>query len=186
MWAASQPLHTLAQYNRFFGRLADKKFKEEEHWVFRGLSDSSYPLITTLERVHAVWQRDGLIDETRRELEDRLLREFKRRCHHYDDVRIPDDEDHLEWLAMMRHWGAPTRLMDWTYSYHIATFFALQNADERCKKKMKENPRNEGSGQFRVKMHAKLQVIIFQSIRNAKFLWFSGGVFDTHVGSSYF
>jgi len=33
----------------------------------------------------------------------------------------------------------------------------------------------EGSGQFRVKMHAKLQVAICQSIRDAKILWFRVG-----------
>ena len=37
---------------------------------------------------------------------------------------------------------------------------------------------------FRVKMHAKPQLIIFQSIRDAKILWFSCGVFDTLVGAS--
>jgi len=42
----------------------------------------------------------------------------------------------------------------------------------------------EGSGQFRVKMHAKPQLIIFQSVRDAKILWFSCGVFDTLVGAS--
>ena len=43
---------------------------------------------------------------------------------------------------------------------------------------------NEGSGQFRVKMHAKPQLIIFQSLRDAKILWFSCKVFDTLIGAS--
>jgi hypothetical protein len=42
----------------------------------------------------------------------------------------------------------------------------------------------KGSGQFRVKMHAKPQLIIFQSVRDAKFLWFSCRVFDTLVEAS--
>ena len=42
----------------------------------------------------------------------------------------------------------------------------------------------EGSGQFRVKMYAKLEVAIFQCIRDTKILWFPGGVFDTFVGMS--
>jgi hypothetical protein len=42
----------------------------------------------------------------------------------------------------------------------------------------------KGSGQFRVKMHARLEVAIFQCIRDTKILWFPGGVFDTFVGMS--
>jgi hypothetical protein len=42
----------------------------------------------------------------------------------------------------------------------------------------------EGSGQFRVKMHAKPQLTIFQSVRDAKILWFSCRVFDTLVEAS--
>jgi hypothetical protein len=61
-----------------------------------------------------------------------LLREFRRRAHHY----IPDTPDHddlLEWLALMRHYGAPTRLVDFTYSHYIAAYFAFSDLDPECK-----------------------------------------------------
>jgi hypothetical protein len=28
----------------------------------------------------------------------------------------PDQDDWLEWIALMQHYGAPTRFLDWTYS----------------------------------------------------------------------
>src|SRR4029450_3317949 len=68
------------------------------------------------------------------EVEKKLLREFGRRVHLYlkDSSRIPDTGDTLEWISLMRHYGGPTRVLDWTYSIHVAAHFAL-NSSERNK-----------------------------------------------------
>ncbi|KQC10062.1 MAG: hypothetical protein APR62_12760 [Smithella sp. SDB] len=74
----------------------------------------------------------GAVDEARKhkrelwEYEAAIIREFMRRAHHYVSD-TPQNEDRLEWLSLMRHFGAPTRLVDFTYSYYIAAYFAFSN-----------------------------------------------------------
>jgi hypothetical protein len=40
---------------------------------------------------------------------------------------VPKEEHLLEWLSLMRHYGAPTRLVDFTYSHNIAAYFAFSS-----------------------------------------------------------
>jgi FRG domain-containing protein len=68
--------------------------------------------------------RDGLGGVQVLKLEEGLLREFKRKCSLYLDA-VPSEKDRIEWLGLMRHYGAPTRLLDWTYSFYSAIFMAL-------------------------------------------------------------
>ncbi len=97
--------------------------------AFRGYATDSperenEALMTGLER--ACKAIDGHLGNARlRELA--IIREFMRRAHHYlSDV--PARNNLFEWLALMQHHGAPTRLLDWTYSLHVATHFALFKA----------------------------------------------------------
>lgn len=91
-------------------------------WIFRGETINE-GLTTTLER--AIDAHDnGITLSSAFEIERRLLREFKRRAHHYLSD-LPKDHELLEWWALMQHYGAPTRLLDWTYSPYAALFFAL-------------------------------------------------------------
>ena len=64
------------------------------------------------------------------EFEKILIHEFQRRSHLYlKDT--PNNENIVEWLGLMRHHGAPTRLLDWTYSFFIAVYFAIENPAEK-------------------------------------------------------
>jgi FRG domain len=125
-------------FKNFNGRFSESwtellRFYKEEfakpkvQWVFRGLSDADYELKTTLERVAAKRFGRNLNELIEIELEPKMIRQFKRQAHRYLESP-PKDDDTIEWLALMQHFGSPTRLLDWTYSFFVALFFAVETA----------------------------------------------------------
>ena len=93
-------------------------------WTFRGHCDARWKLESTLARR---FKSTGIHPRAWPEQERRILRIFKRKAHLFLD-HIPDDKDSFRWLGMMQHHGAPTRLLDFTWSFYVAAFFALEGA----------------------------------------------------------
>ena len=102
----------------------DQKRVSVQHWVFRGMRDAEYEMKTTFQRCREYYR---IPDEHLYSFEGGLVRKFKRHYHHYSPDS-PAPGDYLEWLSIMRHHGAPTRLLDWTYSFFVALFFALEDS----------------------------------------------------------
>lgn len=63
---------------------------------------------------------------------EKLMIESFKSCAHLYLKRLADEKDTLEWLAIMQHHGAPTRLLDVTFSPHIASYFALEKDSGDC------------------------------------------------------
>lgn len=63
--------------------------------------------------------------------EELLIKSFQKNANLYLKF-LPDYSKPLEWLAIMQHYGTPTRLLDVTLSPHNATFFALEEGIEDC------------------------------------------------------
>ena len=97
-------------------------------WAFRGQTKESWGLSTTLER--ALLADDHPAQKDLIEAKEKLiLWEFKRRAHHCLSS-VPEDDQHLEWLALIQHYGGVTRLLDFSYSFYVAVFFAVEKLDQ--------------------------------------------------------
>lgn len=112
--------------------LGEQVSGEAEEWVFRGVGDAAddSSLKTTLDQVCEDFDIKG---EGIARLEVDLLLEFMRRYHLYAVENPPTKGDTLDWLALMRHYGAPSRLLDFTYSFLVAAFFALERREKNPK-----------------------------------------------------
>jgi hypothetical protein len=90
-------------------------------WIFRGHKTTKYSLEPTIERV------SGQKPDSWAELEWQALKEFRSKARmHLAPSLLPPGDKTLDWLALMRHYGVPTRLLDFSSSPYIALYFALR------------------------------------------------------------
>ncbi|MDE3195704.1 MAG: FRG domain-containing protein [Acidobacteriota bacterium] len=85
-------------------------------FVFRGMSNETWDLSTSLMRLA------GQFDK----VESSLLRNFRK----YGRRSTDHGDTFWHWMVVAQHHGLPTRLLDWTYSPHIAAHFATENVDD--------------------------------------------------------
>ena len=85
--------------------------------VYRGAADVDGALLTTLDRL------GGGSPHAKADLEAHILRNFIRYSRPFLGREPAND---WEQLVSAQHHGAPTRLLDWTYSPLVAAFFATR------------------------------------------------------------
>jgi len=121
MWFVTE---TLANWDEIHGYAR----RERSDWLYRGQKVASWNLQTSLERC---CDRQDVAAAKRLEVEAELFREFRRAYHQYAH-HVPQSDAALEWRSLMQHHGAPSRLLDFTYSIYVAAYFALEAADQDC------------------------------------------------------
>jgi hypothetical protein len=88
-------------------------------WAFRGQANAAWVLNNAIERTNFIQHGNGV--------EARFVAEFQRGALNY--LSKDQTPEHLiEWLALMQHHGAPTRLLDLSWSPFIAAYFAFEFA----------------------------------------------------------
>lgn len=84
--------------------------------VYRGEGRAANELTTSLQRLGGPFP----------DLERHLLRNFRKYAHRDAVAR----ESTWHWLALAKHHGLPTRLLDWSHSPYVALHFATESRGE--------------------------------------------------------
>lgn len=104
-----------------YNRTEHGGYDSGQKWVFRGQADADWGIRSSLERLVFDCCFDA---ECRRAAERQLIEEFQHRLRSILSGRkIPP----FDLVALMQHYGMPTRLVDFAYSAFVALYFA---ADE--------------------------------------------------------
>lgn len=89
-------------------------------FIFRGHRNSEWKLSSSFEREFNKFPKAQMIEGA----EQYSINFFKKRAHLYD-LGINKESTLPEILCCMQHYGCPTRLIDFTESFYVATYFAV-------------------------------------------------------------
>lgn len=104
-------------------------------WVYRGHSryhkggDSDWKLESSLHRFLQVHKGKAIKPSSWYPRERALLSRFTGAAHIHLS-HVPEKKDRLSWLALMQHYGSPTRLVDFTFNPAAALYFAMREATQ--------------------------------------------------------
>ena len=120
---------------------------ELEHWydmsllhprflsgfVFRGQGCFDWHIQSSLERmVMRFHHNNGIAHKIYPQgYEQDMLREFQWKYPKYEKSNILNEDEIIEWLSVMQHYGCPTRMVDFTYSPFVALFMAIDSSNEK-------------------------------------------------------
>ena len=125
---------TLKSWDEYDKAVSRKHYRK---WMYRGQSDASWHLESSLHRafeeaqkIHKAY-RGREKDLRKTEHERVMIDRFMCNAHIYL-TSLPKETDTLSWLSLMQHHGAPTRLLDFTFSPYVALFFALEAGEDEA------------------------------------------------------
>ena len=117
----------------FVERIAEGHQDRRCPWVFRGQSDASWQITSSFDRVlnpKGFYSAEYELDRIEQELldiEDQSFSDFRSQI-----ILLPDSDKYINntmvsWFALVRHYGVPKRLIDFTRNPFVALYFAVDN-----------------------------------------------------------
>ncbi|WP_286262022.1 FRG domain-containing protein [Thalassotalea atypica] len=106
--------------------LISEHVKDGVKLVYRGQSDCSWKLQTTLHRTKLITNLDALTDYF-----EKVIPSVQESIEAWDGTRrdLSNDLDMAQFVAFLQHNGYPTPLLDWTDSPYVAAYFAFNAID---------------------------------------------------------
>jgi hypothetical protein len=100
------------------------RWPNENRCLFRGQSSAEWTLQPSLARElppkYVDWQKVVRIERE-------MANHFRQEAHRSLPQAVLSVNDYvLDWWPLMRHYGAPTRLLDWSLSPYVALYFAVE------------------------------------------------------------
>ena len=98
-------------------------------FVYRGQTNEKWELSTSLERqINKLFP--NLVDKAVYPLQEKeMIKEFQWKYPLYS-TNSSDSKNLVEWLTIMQHYGATTRLLDFSYSIFVAIYMAVADDGE--------------------------------------------------------
>lgn len=92
-------------------------------FVFRGHRESNWELSSSFFREYEKYPKNQVMESA-----ERMTIDYFKKRHHLYQLGLQGAPDLKDILASMQHHGCPTRLIDFTKSFSVATYFAVNDA----------------------------------------------------------
>lgn len=97
---------------------------EEDLFLFRGMATDKFEIVGRIQ--HDIKYKRGTFinDDIVENIEKEILHNFMQRARIFLPNPVKND---WEWMSLARHYGVPTRLLDWSRDPQVALWFAVQD-----------------------------------------------------------
>lgn len=106
--------------------IVGQEVKDQSNFIYRGQSNESWLLKTSLHRTGKILTHDDL-----QVYFNNLVPEAQEKIEAWDGTKhdLSNSNDMAQFIAYLQHNGFPTPLLDWTFSPYIAAYFAFEGVN---------------------------------------------------------
>ena len=102
------------------------QFMDDDRVIYRGQANSEWEIDSSFARMMKSHPNIRMIDSLH--IEEDMLTYFSDRARLYKEIPINRENLNVfDWWSFMQHYGAPTRMLDWTLSPYVALYFAVED-----------------------------------------------------------